>query len=317
MTSDVTINSYSHRKTTGSLDDIVEKEDVTIVVPTLNEAMGIGQVIEQIIDEGYYNILVVDGYSSDETVEVARRYDVNIINQHGNGKTGAIKTCIDHITTPYFIVIDGDSTYDPKDIRRFLPHLKHYNQIIGARTKGRDNISRLNRFGNWLINKFFNLMFGTKFTDVCSGLYALNTTFARELILDTQGFEVEVEIAAQAADYGSVTEVPITYSKRVGLQKLNPWRDGLKIILTILLLARTYNSVILYSFISAFTIIPAVIMLFWVFLETLNGVWHNGVALIGILLAILATQAFTISTLASQQRRLEQRLLRKMRVHSG
>ncbi len=297
----------------GAFDDIVEKDDITVVVPTLNEALGIGKVIENIIDEGYYNILVVDGYSIDDTIEVVKQYDVKIIHQHGNGKTGAIKTCIDHIKSPYFVVIDGDTTYDPKDIKRFLPHMRYYNQIIGARSKGRDNISRLNRLGNWIINRIFNLLFGTNLSDVCSGLYSLNTEFAKNMILDTQGFDVEVEIAAQAAISGSITEVPVNYYKRIGLQKLNPLRDGFIILTTIFRLARTFNSVIFYSFISALLIVPAAILLFWVSLETFKGEWHNGFALIGVMLVLLSTQAFTISTIASQQRRVEQRLMRFLR----
>ncbi len=312
LASDITASPISRRHSTEFFDGYTDKEDITVVVPTLNEALGIGRVIEDILNEGFYNILIVDGYSSDETIDVVKKFDVTVLHQHGKGKTGAIKTCIDHIKTPFFVVIDGDTTYDPKDIRKFLPHLKYYNQIIGARKKGRENISRVNRLGNWMINKFFNLMFGTQLTDVCSGLYALNTRFARDLTLETQGFDVEVEIAAQAADSGSITEVPINYSKRMGIQKLNPWRDGFKIFLTIFKLARIYNSIILYSFLSALSIIPAVSLLSWVMFEAFNGNWHNGMALLGVLLTLIATQAFTISTIASQQRRLEQRLLRKM-----
>ncbi len=311
MTSDVSISQYSREKY-NRYEGIIDKNDLTIVIPTLNEALGIGQVIEKVIDEGYFNILVVDGYSSDETIDVVNGYDVQVLNQMGKGKTGAIRTCINHVKTPYFVVIDGDTTYDPKDIQKFLPHIRYYNQIIGAREKGRDNISQLNRFGNWIINKVFNLMFGTSLQDVCSGLYALNTRFAKGLILETHGFDVEVEIAAQAADSGSITQIPISFSKRVGLQKLNPWKDGIKILLTTLKLARIYNSIILYSLLSALTIIPGSLLLLWVFIESLKGQWHNGVALLGIMLTLLATQSFTISAIASQQRRLEQRLLRQM-----
>ncbi|MHA2052073.1 MAG: glycosyltransferase family 2 protein [Candidatus Hodarchaeales archaeon] len=311
MESDVSISRYSREKFI-DYKGIIDKNDITIVIPTLNEALGIGQVIEDVINEGYFKILIIDGYSSDETVEIVNGYDVQVLNQIGKGKTGAIKTCINHVKTPYFVVIDGDTTYDPKDIVKFLPHIRYYNQIIGARDKGRDNISKINRFGNWIINTVFNLMFGTSLSDVCSGLYALNTQFAKGLTLETQGFDVEVEIAAQAADSGSITQVPISFSKRVGLQKLHPWKDGTKILLTTLKLARTYNAISLYSLISTLTIIPGSLLLIWVFLETLNQRWHNGMALLGIMFTLLATQSFTISTIASQQRRLEQRLLRKM-----
>jgi dolichol-phosphate mannosyltransferase len=313
MAADISISSLPHGKSITGSDHITSKDDITVVIPTLNEAMGIGHVLEELKYEGYYNILLIDGYSFDDTIQIANSYDVDILHQVGKGKTGAIKTSIDHIKTPYFIVIDGDTTYSPKDIKNFIPHMKYYNQIIGARDNGNEHIPKLHKIGNWIINKFFNLMFGTNLTDVCSGLYALNTAFSKELILDTQGFEVEVEIAAQSANSGSITEIPISFSKRVGTKKLNPWKDGLKILYAIFKLAGIYNSVILYSFIFALTIIPSTLLLGWVFLEAVNENWHNGYALIGIMLSILAAQAFTISTIASQQRHMEQRLLRKIK----
>lgn len=313
MTSDVTISIPNHGGINTGNDETISKDNITIVIPTLNEAMGIGRVIEGLMQEGYFNILLVDGYSFDNTIEIANGFDVEILHQLGKGKTGAIKTSIDHIKTPYFVVIDGDTTYNPKDISKFLPHMKYYNQVIGARDSGSKHISKLHRFGNWIINKYFNLMFGTKLTDVCSGLYALNTAFSKDLILNTQGFEVEVEIAAQSANSGSITEIPISFSKRAGNKKLNPWKDGFKILYAIIKLARIHNPVILFSFICALTVIPAILLLAWVYVETMNGIWHNGYALLGIMLSILGTQAFTISTIASQQRHMEQRLIRKIK----
>ena len=110
----------------------------------------------------------------------------------------------------YFVVIDGDYTYNPKDIELFLPHLRNYHEIIGSRKNGKKHIPRMNRFGNWIINKTFNILFGTALSDVCSGLYAINTTFAKNLVLETNGFDVEVEIAAQASRNGKITEIPIS-----------------------------------------------------------------------------------------------------------
>jgi len=301
----------SDKKVKSYLDVAVEKEDITVVIPTLNEELAIGHVIDDLIKEGYYNILLIDGYSVDSTIDVARNYDVTIVNQHGKGKTGAIQTAIEHVRTPYMVIIDGDYTYDSKDIKRFLPHIQHYNQIIGARKSGRTNISRFNRLGNWIINKTFNLLFGTKITDVCSGLYCLQTEWAKGLVLESQGFDVEVEVAVQAADSGSLTEVPISYGKRLGQKKLRPLRDGFTILATILKLARIYNSVIFYSLIAAWMIIPSVGILAWVALEWFYGTWHSGIALVGILLTIIATEAIMLYTMVSQQKQLEQRIIRK------
>jgi len=222
---------------------IINKDNFTIVIPVLNEEKGIGKVIQDVKKEGYHNILVVDGYSTDKTVSIASKNGVKVIFQKGVGKTGAIKTAIQHVKTPYFIIMDGDCTYNSKDIIKFLPHIQKYDEVIGARTIGRKNIPILNRFGNWIINQTFNLLFGTNLIDVCSGMYALKTNFAKKMTFKTKGFDVEVEIAAQTAINGRITHVPIKYFKRVGKQKLRPLQDGIHILRTILKLAIFYNFV--------------------------------------------------------------------------
>lgn len=232
-------------------NNLVEKEDVTIVVPTLNEEGAIELVLKDILLEGYPKTLVIDGSSIDETVARVKNMQIPIYPQSGAGKTGAIKTALNYIETPYFIVIDGDSTYSAKDLDALLEEAPHHNQVIGAR-RDRANIKALNRFGNGVINLLFNLFFGTRLTDVCSGLYVLKTSFARELVLETGGFDVEVEIAAQAAKSKKIVEVPISYGKRIGIQKLNPIRDGIVISSSIIKLSKKYNPLRFYTYLSGF-----------------------------------------------------------------
>jgi len=291
----------------------VNKDDVTVVIPTLNEEDGIGQIIYELKRSGYYNILVVDGYSTDATAKVAESNGGFVVFQHSRGKCGAIETAIENVKTPYLLVMDGDCTYDPKDIENFLVHAFQHDQIIGVRTNGRGNIPRLNRFGNWLITKTFNVLMGTKLSDVCSGMYLIKTDVARELELNTTGFDVEVEIAAQTASKGRVTEVPIDYKKRVGRQKLSAWKHGFQIIRTVFGLAQRYNPALLFSAFIALAFIPALIILGWVALEVLlYGVWHSGYALSGLMLLVLASQGLTIATISLLLRRTEKRIIRQI-----
>jgi dolichol-phosphate mannosyltransferase len=291
----------------------VNKDDVTVVLPTLNEEKAIGRVIEELKRVGYHNILVVDGYSTDATVKVAKSNGCCVVFQHSRGKCGAIETAIENVKTPYMLVMDGDCTYDPKDIENFLAHAEKYDQIIGVRFNGRHNIPFLNRFGNWLITKTFNLLMGTKLSDVCSGMYLINTHTARQLELNTKGFDVEVEIAAQTAMSGRVTEVPIAYRKRVGYQKLSGWKHGFQIIRTIFSLARTYNPALLFSGLVALAVIPASFILGWVAFEViLYGVWHSGYALTGLMLLILASQGLTVGTISLLLRRTEKRIMKQV-----
>lgn len=290
------------------------KSDVTIVLPTLNEEEAIGRVIEELKQKGYYNILVVDGYSQDNTPEIAKRNGVRVIQQHGVGKSMAIKTAIEHITTPFMLVMDGDCTYDAGDIEKFLPHVANYDEVIGARINGKNNVPKLNRLGNWVITKTFNFLFGTKLADVCSGMYMLRSDFAKQLNLETGGFDIEVEIAAQAAREGGITQVPINYRKRVGKQKLRSWKHGFQIMATVWNLARSYNPVFLFSFASALLMIPAIMILVWVLIEWLRGIWHGALALFGAMLILLAIQALTTSSVAVLLKRMEQRLMKKLKT---
>jgi glycosyltransferase involved in cell wall biosynthesis len=250
---------FSHLNST-FIDEVngnqIRKENITIVVPTLNEEQAIELVLNDILLEGYPKTLVIDGNSVDKTVEIVKEMRVPVYPQSGRGKTGAIKTALDYIDTPYLGVIDGDCTYSAGDIEALLEKAPHYSQVIGAR-RDRANIKLLNRFGNGVINLLFNVTYGTRLTDVCSGLYVLDTEFAKKMVLETGGFDVEVEIAAQAALSKKITEVPISYGSRVGVQKLDPVSDGFLIMSSIVKLSRRHNPLMFYSYLFGFILAAA------------------------------------------------------------
>jgi len=208
---------------------------VTIVIPTLNEQEAIGKVLDELFSRGLKNILIIDGCSSDGTLDTAKKYPISVITQNGKGKAGALKTAFEKVKTPYMIVMDGDFTYDPSCIDRILEHMQSYDQIIGARNlDDQKNISALHKFGNKLITKTFNALMGTSLSDVCSGMYSIRTEIAKAMDLSSTGFDVEAEIAAQIASSGRITDVPVNYRQRIGKQKLSTWKHGFKILSTIL-----------------------------------------------------------------------------------
>lgn len=295
----------------------ITKDDLTVVVPVLNEEEAIGGVLQELKDLGYNNMVVVDGYSRDKTVEIAKDNGVRVVFQHGKGKTGAIRTAIEHVKTPYMLVMDGDLSYDPSDIERFLAHAKEYDQIIGCRVKN-GVMGRVHRFGNWAITKAFNLLMDTNLSDVCSGMWLLNTERAERLSLYSSGFDVEVEVATHTAMEGRVTEVPITYRPRVGNKKLGTWREGIRILASVLNLAWMYNPALLFSAVASLAIFPALVILGWVILEVLMlGIWHSGWALFGVMLLLLATQALAVATISMLLKRMEARTSRMMRRSQG
>ena len=193
--------------------ETVSPDNVTVVIPTLNEAEGIGQVIDDLKHEGFANILVVDGRSTDGTFQIATEKGAFVVLQHGTGKAGAIRTALDIVSTPHMAVMDGDCTYHASDLRNLLPYAKDYVEVIGSRRKGRENIPRINRLGNLLVSKAFKLLFSCPVNDVLSGMYLVRTDILKSQELSSQSFDIEVEIATTMASSGRVTEVPIQYSE--------------------------------------------------------------------------------------------------------
>lgn len=287
------------------------KDQVTIVIPVKNEELAISLVIDEVIQESYDNILVIDGYSADNTLRIIEaKKGVKLVQQHGKGKTGAVKTAIENVTTPYMLILDGDYTYQAKDIQRFLNHCVNYAQVIGVRD--RKNISLIHRFGNWIITKSFNLLMGTNLSDVCSGMYLLKTDVAKNIELGSRNFATEVEIAAQTVAEYEVTEVPIGYRSRMGKAKLS-WRNGFEILSSVVGLARKYNPVLLFSAISLLSIVPAVVILAWVVLsEFMVGVWHSGWALMGVMLLLFASQSLAVATMVLLVKRVEKRIIQRI-----
>jgi len=291
----------------------IAKEQVTVVVPTLNEEGAIGQVLDGLREEGFGNIIVVDGYSTDRTPTIARSKGVEVIVQTGPGKAGAIMTAINRIRTPYMLIMDGDGTYSSRNADRLLQS-EDFDEVIGARETGRDNIPRVNRLGNWLLSKLFQSIFVTPITDVCSGMYLLRTDFAKKVEIASTSFDVEVEIASQAASRSRITQVPITYGKRIGSQKLRSFSDGVRILRTLIWMASFYNAGLFFGTIAALAAIPGIALLLLAAYEELVYhillPWHLVVAVI---LLLIGLQGGSLTLMSVLFKRSEHRIIEAIR----
>ena len=289
-------------------------EELTIVIPTLNEADAIGKVIDELREYGYNNILVVDGHSDDGTAEIAREKGAHVILQEGTGKADAIRTAAKYVKTPYVLVMDGDYTYDPAYIRAMLEVIKDADEVIGARVYGRENIPLLNRLGNWVITKVFNLLFGTKLRDVCSGMWMTRTEVLREMLPETRGFSIEVEVAANiASSAGLIKEVSIRYRRRIGKPKLKRVH-GFGILKDVIKLSWAYNPVFFIFVIGSLILLPSLSVLAWVAFELFFfGVKHHVWAIIGIIGAGVGITSLLLSIMALYLKRLEYRIIRLLK----
>jgi len=289
----------------------ITKDLLTVVLPALNEEKAVVHVIDELKDAGYERILLVDGHSTDRTVELAHERGVTVITQTGVGKAGAVWTAIQKVKTPYLVIMDCDYTYDPQDIASLFRGGGENDLVIGVRTEGRFNISFTHRFGNWVIRQAFKYLFGSGLNDVCSGMYLLKTETAKQMNLSSKGFAVEVDVASQMLMRGSVGEVPISYRKRIGKRKLSSWSDGCRIFFNLFSLTHRHNPMFLFLILAFAAGIPAVFSLVYVILEVLlREVWHSGVALFGGISLIIAFQCFMIAVFSVLMKRMDKRIER-------
>lgn len=221
---------------------------VTVVIPTRNEARNLPYVAKRMpaVDQ----IVVVDGDSVDNTVDVARQLwpDAVIINQSRRGKGNALACGFEASTGDIVVMIDADGSTDPAEIPDFVSAL-----VLGAdfakgsrftSDGGSDDITKLRRFGNKGLNWLVNRLFQTSFTDLCYGYNAFWRHHLSVLDLpptDVQeaqwgdGFEIETVINVRVARNGlGIKEVSSFEGKRIyGRSNLNAVTDGMRVLRTI------------------------------------------------------------------------------------
>jgi glycosyltransferase (TIGR04182 family) len=295
-------------------------EDVCVLIPTLNEEESIASVVGDFRAMGFKNILVVDGHSTDGTVERAEAAGARVFLQSGSGKGQALKEVFAAIEQKYVILIDGDGTYLPSEALGLLEPLGsgRADHVVGnrfARIKG-GALKRLNMFGNKVINRFFVLIYGVPLSDILSGYRAFTTEGIRRLDLSTPGFEIESEITIESVKKGlRIIEQPITYMPRAAgtRTKLNPFRDGLKIVLTIFRMAKTGNPMFFFGLIGSLFGAAGFLIGLYVLKDWLSGrIEHLPLTILTAILIIAGIQLFVIGILGDVMASLQREMMREI-----
>ncbi len=292
-------------------------KDVCVLIPTLNEEESIESVIKDFQAIGFEKILVIDGHSTDGTVEKARRAGGRVIVQRGTGKGRALKEAFDLIDEDYVVLIDGDGTYLPSEVNLLLDPVLNgrADHVVGNRFCNLNGgaLKRLNMFGNRIINHFFGIIYGVRLADILSGYRAFATEGVRSLDLNMPGFEIESEMTIESVKKGlRIAEVPITYRPRPkGTKtKLNPFRDGLKIILTIYRMAKTQNPIFYFGLIGSFFVAAGSLMGVYVVREWINWrINHIPLTILTAILIIVGFQLFLIGILGDVMASLHQEMM--------
>lgn len=226
---------------------------VSVIIPALNEAPNLPHVLTRMAPE--WELIVVDGNSTDETVSVARslRPGARIVLQTGEGKGNALACGFAAACGDVIVMIDADGSMDPTEIHSFVEAVASNpgTYVKGSRILrdgGSDDLTRIRRLGNWILVSAVNILFGTEYTDLCYGFIAFWRGDLDRLGFQRTGsglaaqehkrlgFEIETFLNIRAARAGlRVVEIPSFERSRLnGVSNLRVMRDGFRILRTIL-----------------------------------------------------------------------------------
>jgi glycosyltransferase involved in cell wall biosynthesis len=246
------VYDYSFKKGAGSISmqeiqrlsystNIKTLPGISVVIPARNEAKNLQHVLPHIpafVDE----VILVDGHSTDGTIDIARRLrpDIRIVKQIGKGKGDALRTGFALCAGDIIVTLDADGSADPGEILRFVEALMSgYDFAKGSRfTPGGNShdITRLRYLGNKTLSMLVNVLFWTHFSDLCYGYNAFWKNCLDYINVDAEGFEVEALLNLQMHKaHLRIVEVPsIEHTRIYGISKLYVLRDGWRILKTIL-----------------------------------------------------------------------------------
>lgn len=216
------------------------RASVSVVIPTLNEAMNLPWVIRRMpsyVDE----VVIVDGRSHDHTVDVARalRDDVIVVDEQRKGKGVALRAGFAAASGDIIVMLDADGSMDPQEIGWFVSPLQHdYDFVKGSRYVtggGSEDLTWLRSAGNRAFTWMANAVLRSNYSDLCYGYIAFRKECLEVLQLESDGFEIETELIVRAARAGlRIAEVPSIELDRIsGASNLQTFRDGWRVLGTL------------------------------------------------------------------------------------
>jgi glycosyltransferase involved in cell wall biosynthesis len=264
------------------------EERIAVIIPALNEEETVGDVISkchEALQGRIYDILLVDGHSSDNTVNIAKREGARVIFQKGAGYGDALVCGFGYalrVLRPDIVVmIDADGTYQPQNINNLLEPILNdeADLVIGNRFAGLEKgaMSLTNKIGNKFFSGLSEYLFKIPSLDTQSGFRAFRARILGSLIFKNFGMPLasEMIIEAKKTNY-RITQVPITYQLRRGKSKLRPLRDGSLILGALIRLYRDWSPLFFFGAFGGFLLVVGVVLTLYLFIMySVTGVAPN------------------------------------------
>ncbi|MCC6174315.1 MAG: glycosyltransferase family 2 protein [Chloroflexi bacterium] len=229
---------------------------LSVVIPALNEEHGIDAILERVLAQraelaragmSTLEVIVVDDGSKDRTAErVQAHHDVRLIQHPANrGYGAALKTGFNAATGDLLAFLDADGTYPPESFPTLCRAVQEHNAdlIIGSRMLGRDSeMPLVRRVGNTIFAGLLSVVGSRRISDSASGMRVFRREMLPILYPLPDGLDFTPAMSTRAVYEGvTMIEVPIAYKERVGRSKLNPLKDGIRFLRSILWTALLYD----------------------------------------------------------------------------
>lgn len=239
---------------------------IAVILPCYNEEKAIARVIDDFrknLPEAV--IYVFDNNSTDRTAEVARAAGASVVQVAQKGKGNVVRRMFADVEADIYLMTDGDCTYDVSVARQLTEKLlaENLDMVVGCRVDAGEsaNYRRGHRFGNRLLTGSVRRIFGGQFSDMLSGYRVFSRRFVKSFPALASGFEIETELTVHALELRMPCgEVDTVYGARPeeSESKLSTYRDGFRILKTIMRLYRVERPLQFFSTLSLFLALVAI-----------------------------------------------------------
>ncbi|MBN1894869.1 glycosyltransferase family 2 protein [bacterium] len=281
---------------------VTQKVKHSVIIPAYNEEKGLPVVLKPLLGllDSSFEVIVVNDGSGDGTAAVAESMGVRVVSHRRNlGKGAAMRTGIRHTVGENVIFIDADGTYPPETVPE-IARLLRQREMVVARRRDSENIHLVNRLGNRIFSALIRKFYRSGIVDPLSGLYGVRRSILEKMDLDSQGFEIETELTIKATQMKlAVDQIDIHYEKRIGESKLRPFKDGLRILKTILMLMLLYNparslivpglALFFISFGWMLVLLPGPVIIGRVYLQYHTMIFFSMMAMVGLQLVVFGS----------------------------
>ncbi|MBL0925768.1 MAG: glycosyltransferase [Sphingomonadaceae bacterium] len=228
--------------------------NIAVLLPCYNEEASVAQTIRSFraaVPEAI--IYVCDNNSTDRTAEIALAEGAVLLTERAKGKGCVVRRMFADVDADYYIMADGDATYDANAAPRLLNTAisQRLDMVVGCREEqDADAYRHGHRLGNHVLTRTLSAFFGRSFSDILSGYRVFSRRFVKSFPAFSNGFEIETEISVHALRMQMPTgEVRTTYFSRPegSTSKLSTYRDGVRILSTIFDLVRQESPLLFFA----------------------------------------------------------------------